>query len=180
MTDDAARERELIAAARNGSSAAFAALVRAHQHRVRGFLWRASGNQADADDLAQETFLSAWLQLRNYRQEARFATWLCAIAYRKLLMRRRAGARSRLREEAAGEEMSGAAPGGSDLRLDVQRAVEGLSVEQRSVAALCLASDFSQSEAAAALGIPLGTVKSHVARCRERLREFLGEYNDAN
>ncbi len=63
---------------------------------------------------------------------------------------------------------------GSDARLDASAALAVLAPEQRACVALCLAAEFSHAEAAQALGLPLGTVKSHVTRGRARLLELLG------
>jgi RNA polymerase sigma factor (sigma-70 family) len=65
-------------------------------------------------------------------------------------------------------------------RLALERAMAGLPAEQRACVALCLAAEFSHAEAAEALGMPLGTVKSHVSRGRARLLQALGECDDAS
>ena len=77
--DDAA----LVAAARDGSVADLSRLVDQHQQAVRAFLARIAGSRDEAEDLAQETFLTACSQLSTYRGDASVRTWLCAIAWRK-------------------------------------------------------------------------------------------------
>src|SRR5579864_2195918 len=117
-------DAELIAAARLGSPAAFRELVAMHQQAVRSFLRRALDDPADADDVAQETFLAAWSRLWRYRGEASFRSWLCAIAWKKALSLGRARGRER-RREAALEAPT--APGAcADLRLDLDRALKAL------------------------------------------------------
>ncbi len=167
-------EGRQVAAALGGSPDAFARLVGLHQRAVRGFLRRLSGNHADADDLAQETFLTAWSRLPSFRPDQSFRAWLCGIAYRKWMTHRRGEARRSVREAAAADPEAQATPGGSDARLDAAAALAVLGPEQRACVALCLAAEFSHAEAAAALGLPLGTVKSHVARGRSKLLEALG------
>lgn len=169
-----ASEAELVGAAQRGSSAAFARLVELNQRPVRGFLRRLSGDHADADDLAQETFVTAYARLAAFRPGESFRSWLCGIGYRKWLTHRRGESRRGAREAAAMDlatETAGAAP---DARLDAAAALAALPADQRAAVALCLAAEFSHAEAAEALGLPLGTVKSHVARGRAKLLEVLG------
>ena len=66
----------------------------------------------------------------------------------------------------------------TDERLTLEAAMAGLPPDQRACVALCLAADFSHAEAAEALGLPLGTVKSHVTRGRARLLQVLGGSDD--
>jgi RNA polymerase sigma factor (sigma-70 family) len=165
----------LVEAARQGSSSAYGLLVRRHQQAVRGFLRRLLGGHADADDLAQEVFLTAWGRLSAYRGETRLSVWLCGIAYNKALSHLRSNARRRTREAVAMEGADQAATPHESARLDAARALSGLSVDERAAVALCLAADFSHSEAADALGLPLGTIKSHVQRGRAKLLVALGD-----
>ncbi|HWA90394.1 MAG TPA: sigma-70 family RNA polymerase sigma factor [Rhizomicrobium sp.] len=153
-------------------SAEFARLVREHQSQVRAFLRRLTrGDAALADDLAQETFLEAHRKLAQYRGEGSFASWLCGIAWSRFLMERR-----KRKEEPLAEidERAGADPrDASDARLDLERAMARLSAEERAALTLCYALGHSHGEAAAILSLPLGTVKSHVLRGREKLKAML-------
>jgi RNA polymerase sigma-70 factor (ECF subfamily) len=65
-----------------------------------------------------------------------------------------------------------------DLHLSLRQAMDALPAEQRAALALCLGAEFSHAEAAQVMGLPIGTVKSHVARGRARLRAALGEPDD--
>ncbi len=166
---------ELVAAARRGSDAAFSRLVERHQGAVRGFLRRACSNPALADDLAQEAFMTAWMNLRSFDGRSSFRSWLCGVAYRKCLTERRSSLRSKQRDTIWADQRAGEGvekPAEED-RLALQSAMESLPLEQRAAVALCLAADFSHGEAAQALGAPLGTVKSHVARGRAKLLQVL-------
>jgi RNA polymerase sigma-70 factor (ECF subfamily) len=167
--DDAA----LVAAVRGGSELAFSLLVDRHQQAVRAFLRRLLGNEADADDMAQETFLTAWTHARSFRGEASVRAWLCGIAWRKAKGAQRSWARQRSRDITHHEAVSAESGGTASMedRLAVRRALEALPLEQRAAVTLCLVCGFSHSEASAVLGSPLGTVKSHVLRGRERLLE---------
>jgi RNA polymerase sigma-70 factor (ECF subfamily) len=168
------RDADLVEAARRGSDAAFERIVAHHQQAVRAFLRRIGGDAADADDLAQETFIAAWGELDRFRGQSTLRSWLCGIAYRKRLSQRRARRRSEARDARFIEaEAMGPAGARSDDRLDLARAMAELPIEQRAAVSLCLAADFSHAEAAAALHLPLGTVKSHVTRGRAKLLQAL-------
>jgi RNA polymerase sigma factor (sigma-70 family) len=168
-------EKALVAAARDGAADAFAQIVALHQQQVRAFLRRACGNRAEAEDLAQETFLAAWSSLDRFAGQSSLRSWLCGIAWHKLQMAQRGWARAR-RTEAAfpAPEMTADPAGAAGRRLDLERAMAVLPLDQRAAVALCLAAEFSHAEAAEALGLPLGTVKSHVQRGRAKLLAALG------
>src|SRR5262245_7228713 len=165
MSDD---DVALVSAIRNGSELAFNRLVDRHQQAVRTFLRKVLGNDADADDMAQETFLTAWTHARSFRGEASVRGWLCGIAWRKAKGAQRSWAQRRSRDTSYQEERSldsAGAPAMED-RLAVKRALQALPLEHRAAVTLCLVCGFSHSEAAEILGAPLGTVKSHVLRGR--------------
>jgi RNA polymerase sigma-70 factor (ECF subfamily) len=169
--DDAA----LLAAVCEGSDSAFNRLVDRHQQAIRTFLCCVASRN-DVDDLAQETFVAAWTHARTYRAQASVRSWLLSIAWRKAKGAQRGLFRRRVREtawaEAFSDETSSPA---ADVRIAVRQALDSVSVDQRAAIMLCLGYGFTHSEAADTLDIPLGTVKSHVARGRDRLREALGE-----
>lgn len=175
-------ENQWIPAAKAGSDAAFSRLVQSHQGAVRGFLRRVCGDPGRADDIAQEAFLTAWTTLRRFDGRSSFRAWVCGIAYRKHLSDRRASFRALKRDgtwaEQREREREGVETASEESRLSLQSAMIRLPDEQRAAVALCLAADFSHAEAAEALGVPLGTVKSHVARGRVKLLELIGGRDD--
>jgi RNA polymerase sigma-70 factor (ECF subfamily) len=164
-------EARLIAAARRGDSRAFAALVDAHQQAVRGFLRRFCGAWADADDIAQEAFVTAWRRLARFEGRSSFRSWVCGIGFRIARDARRSHNRSAARdaEWRAHEELTHESAAPIEDRMALADAMAALPDEQRAAVALCLGEGFSHSDAAAILNLPLGTVKSHVLRGRERL-----------
>lgn len=154
--------------------AAFSQLARLHQSKVRGLLLRLTrGNHAAADDLAQETFLEAWRGIANFRGESSFSTWLYRIAYSRYLMQ----ARKRKPDEQLGDWQGTTASGESATvaRVDLERAFAKLSPPESAALTMCFALGLSNTEAAAAMDIPLGTLKSHVLRGREKLKVILGD-----
>lgn len=135
---------------------------------MRGFLARVTRGDG-ADDLAQETFLKAWRVAGSYRGEGSYEGWLLRIAWRLFLSSRRQ------RTEAPAEVTDRADAGGGDrdARIDVERALERLAPRERAAALLCLGEGYSHGEAAAILDLPLGTLKSIVARAKVALVRHL-------
>ena len=158
--------------AKSGDAVAFAELVGLTQGRVRAFLMRLTrGERALADDLAQETYLEAHRKLAQYRGEGAFAGWLIRIAWSRFQMHLRARGQ-------APEELDDTLPAplhDPSHKLDLERAMARLSAPERAALTLCYAMEYSHAEAAALLALPLGTVKSHVTRGREKLRALLGD-----
>ncbi len=77
---DSDAEKAWVSQSRNGDPAAFEALIRAHQRMIHALAYRMTGSLADAEDLAQETFIRAYRQLDSYRGTAKFSSWLYRIA----------------------------------------------------------------------------------------------------
>ncbi|MBX3476411.1 MAG: sigma-70 family RNA polymerase sigma factor [Brevundimonas sp.] len=172
-------DEQWVRQAQAGSDAAFARLVTRHQSAVRGFLRRVlGGGWAEADDVAQEVFLAAWRNLRGLKDPAGMRAWLLGIAWRRAQDRIRAGLRSAARDAAWLETRATTGRRFDDERLALNDAMAQLAPDARACVALCLGDGWSHAEAAEALGLPLGTVKSHVARGRARLLEALGGSDD--
>lgn len=171
----------LVRAARAGSDAAFARLVERHQAPVRAFLRRTLGrNWDEADDLAQDVFVAAWRSLGRLKDPAGLRSWLFGIAWRKAQDRMRSGLRGQARDCAWLNEAEVPAGVSPEDRMALAEAMSALPTDQRACVALCLADGWSHAEAAEALSLPLGTVKSHVTRGRARLLAVLtGGSNDA-
>ena len=172
MTQDSA-EPALVAHARAGSADAFGRLVHMHQQGLRAFLRRLA--PTDADDLAQETFVFAWENIARFDPARPFRPWLFGIAWRKHREGKRGFLRRLTRQGRAAADTETASRPDPGLKLDLEKAVSGLPPEQKAALLLCLACEFTHAEAAEALAMPLGTVKSHVARGREKLCAALGE-----
>lgn len=160
---------------RSDSAKEFGRLMRLHQQALRGFLYRLTRNADDADDLAQESFVFAWEKRHRFDPARPFRPWLFGIAWRKYSERRRSWRRLLLHESAYAEMREPMAEADPGLVLDLSAACATLPPEQRAAVLLCLGCDFSHSEVAEALSLPLGTVKSHVARGRKQLATFLGD-----
>jgi RNA polymerase sigma factor (sigma-70 family) len=156
---------------------AFGELVSRHQSAVRGLLRRLTGGDvAQADDLAQETFLRAYRGLRGYRGGARFSSWLYRIACNVYFSQDRGHARAPLALHEVEEQLP-APPRLEGLleRHDLERALSTLKPRERAALVLTYANELTHEEAAIVLDCPLGTLKTHVARAKEKLRRHLEE-----
>lgn len=167
---------------------AFSELVRRHQSAVRATLRRlTAGNHALADDLAQETFMLAYRNLGSFRQEAKFSTWLYRIATNAWL----ADARKRKEELLGDRDADVADDDGGDtldesgvpdparaatLSLDMERAMTVLSEPERAAIVQCYHNDLSHEEAAQVLNCPVGTVKTHILRAKQKLKARLAAW----
>lgn len=173
-------DAELVGRALTGSDQAFSRLVERHQAAVRAFLRRFLGSGwAEADDIAQEAFITGWSSLRSLKDPAGFRPWLCGIAWRKAQDRIRGARRGAARDAGWLETIDPPAGISAEERMALADAMKELPEEVRACVALCLADGWSHGDAAAALGLPLGTVKSHVSRGRARLLKALGGPDDA-
>jgi len=160
-------------------------LVRQHADRVYRLAYRLSGNQHDAEDLTQETFIRVFRSVQNY-QPGTFEGWLHRITTNLFLdmVRRRA----RIRMEALPEDydrLPGDQPNPEqiyhDARLgaDLQAALDSLPPEFRAAVVLCDIEGLSYEEIGATLGVKLGTVRSRIHRGRQALRDYLAAHGNA-
>jgi len=153
---------------------AFGELVRRHQSAVRGLLRQLTRTDtALADDLAQEAFIRAYKNIRSFRGEARFSTWLYRIAYN--CFREDARRRKELVgiDEARWQAEVDPRSVDAGLRHDLMNALSQLPLHERTAVVLCCQNGLSHDEASHVLNIPLGTVKTNVLRGREKLKKML-------
>jgi len=165
---------ELCSYAAAGERRAFGELVRRHGSSIRHLLRRMGAQAAEADDVAQDAFLAAFERISEFRGEGTFAGWVKKIAARLYLRRLQRERRltAIAAEGAAGDEID-TGGGDADHRIDLDEALRGLSVAERLCVSMCYGAGLSHGEAADALNLPLGTVKSHVKRGLEKLRARL-------
>jgi RNA polymerase sigma-70 factor (ECF subfamily) len=172
-------EAALVERARRGDSAAYEALVRAHQDIAFRTACLFAGSAAEAEEAAQEAFVKAWRALPRFRAGAPFRPWLLAIVGNEARNRRRAaGRRAGLAVRAATEERASgdAAPSpeaallASGERRELLAALETLPERDRTVIACRYLLELTEAETAATLGVRPGTVKSRLSRALERLR----------
>jgi RNA polymerase sigma-70 factor, ECF subfamily len=171
-------EGPLIARARQGDAHAFRALVERHRDRAYGLALRVLRSEPDAEEVAQDAFVRAWRALPGFRGEARFGTWLYAIVMRRAIDRAATLRGRRTREvglDAAGEPAArgdaGQAGERALLAMRLERMMDRLSEAQRAVVTLFYYEERSVEEVSNTLGMPTGTVKTHLSRARAALRE---------
>jgi RNA polymerase sigma factor (sigma-70 family) len=176
-SDDAALVRAVQS---TDDRAAFTQLVSRHQSAVRTVLRRLTrGDAGLADDLAQETFVLAWRNIRHFRFEARFSTWIYRIAINAWRSEARRKRELLLdADDAALIEEASEDPPDIVSRMDLERAMGTLSDGERAAITACYYADLSHEEAAQALGIPVGTVKTHVLRGKAKLKARLAGKED--
>jgi RNA polymerase sigma-70 factor (ECF subfamily) len=177
-------EAGLLDAARRGDRRSVEALLRAHYDRVHAVCRRLTGNDADAADAAQEAMIAIVRGLSRFDGRSTFATWVYRIATNASLdelrrRRRRPLAASALAGDGDGNGRAGAAEPADELaagridavgqRMAIDAALGGLALDFRVPVVLRDVADLDYGEIAALLDVPLGTVKSRIARGRAAL-----------
>ncbi len=168
-------DRALAAAvARDGDEAAFRALYRRHTPRLHLLLLRVlGGDEADAEDAVQETWLKACRALGRFRWECAFSSWLTGIGLNVARSRLRRRGRHQPLDEVAERVPSPGAPPPCEGRLDLERAVAALPDGCRTVLVLHDIEGMKHHEIARRLGIAEGTSKSQLFAARRLLRARL-------
>ena len=174
--ETAASDGDLIQRAAGGDRSAFELLYRRYARPVFGLALRRLGDRGRAEDAVQETFVSIWRSASTYKPErGPGAPWLYGVARNAIVDRSRA--RSEPPAEAPDEASTDLGPDEraeqSWTQWQVHSALERLPEREREVVALAYWSDLSQSEVAARLGIPLGTVKTRTRAALMHLAEIL-------
>lgn len=185
LVKDCKDETDLIQRSRAGDLDAFNVLVERHQRGLYNLCLRMLGSVPSAEDATQEAFLAAYLHLGSFRGGS-FRAWLYRIganACHDEMRRRRSRPAVSLESGAQGGVSPVQIPdrGPSPLeRLEqeesaavIQRALDALPADQRLAAILCDVQGLDYKDIAVVMGVPLGTVKSRIARARARLRDLL-------
>ena len=178
-------DEELLAAHLRGDRDAFGQLVSRHERRVYGICLRMLGHREDAQDAAQEAFLSALRRASSFRQEAAFSTWLYRIAVNAATDQARRRGRARLSALDPEDAGLAVAPGGElgevvASAVAVQAALAQVPEEFRVAVVLCDLYRIPYADAAQILEVPVGTVKSRVFRGRLALADCLRDPPDAD
>lgn len=201
-------DRRLIREAVAGDTAAFGELVRRYQDRLYNIAYRVVGNPDDAADVVQDAFVNAFQALPSFKGDSEFFTWLYRIAFNTAISQKRkkrptasidggTGGRGRSGESRGGwdgretfdppDESAGSAPDATLSRTEDERvlaeAIAKLSDEHRAVLVLKDIDGEKYEDIAAALAIPIGTVRSRLHRARLELRQLIAPQSvglDAN
>jgi len=182
-------DAELVARFLDGEEAAFDLIVVRHRREVYRLAWRLTGNHAEADDLAQETFCRAYTGLAGFRGDASLKTWLCRIVTNLSLnvvqsarLTRRDGATLEDLERSGLADATQVSMGADDLvrrerNEKLRQAIEGLPKKQRSTLMLRAFEGLQYREIARMMGCSIGTAKANffhaVASLRRELKDYL-------
>ncbi|HZR39205.1 MAG TPA: sigma-70 family RNA polymerase sigma factor [Ktedonobacteraceae bacterium] len=169
----------LVVASQTGDQDAFALLVQRHQRRVFNLVFRMLQQYEEANEITQEAFLAAWQGLPSFRGNARFSTWLYRIAYncalKQLELRKRdkalqvaMQAEHRNDEERVNDEIEA-----RDRQAVVREQLSLLPAKYRIVLILRHLQEMTYEEMAEILTMPIGTIKTHLFRARNLLKERL-------
>lgn len=177
---------DLVRLAQGGDADAFGELVERNRHAVFRAALAAVGNAAEADDVAQDTFVTAYRKLAGFRGESAFRTWLLSIAWRKALDRRRGlmrwfhltGGRTDFGDEQADtfEQVASLARphdetlAAADLQRSLRKLIAALPRKLRDALLLAGSGDHTYEQMAEMLGSPVGTIKWRVSEARRVLR----------
>ncbi|HKV58484.1 MAG TPA: sigma-70 family RNA polymerase sigma factor [Ktedonobacteraceae bacterium] len=176
-------DQQLVAASKRGDQDAFAQLVQRYQRRIFNLVYRMLQQYEEASEITQETFLAAWQGLPSFRGDARFATWLYRIAYNCALKQLETRKRDWTLQAALQAEQaleSGDTIDRADAQIDeherqafVQEQLSYLPAKYRIVLILRHLQDKTYEEMAEILTMPVGTIKTHLFRARNLLKERL-------
>src|SRR5439155_6010349 len=184
-------ERPLLRRLRGGDERAFRELLESQRDRVFNITFRMLGNRAEAEDVAQEVFITVFKTIDTFREEAKFSTWLYRVTVNhcknriKYLARRHDRDRDELHEDSNGPNGAIGAPvpsapdralEGAQMEKLLQDAIAKLDDEQRMVVILRDVEDLSIEEICEITGLPDGTVKSRLHRARLVLRKRLAPH----
>lgn len=172
-------ERGLIERCRRGDDSAFAVLVDAYKDQVYGLIYRMIYDRSQVDDLAQEVFLKVHRGLPYFRGEAKLSTWIYRIV-QNVCTQARGRRRPEVPLDGGPDDGPPREPGRSDaafadmeLRDRIAKAMAQLPEHYRMLVAAHYLQGVQYEALAEALGIPLGTVKTHLYRAKRQLRELL-------
>jgi RNA polymerase sigma-70 factor (ECF subfamily) len=172
-----AEDGDLVRRHLDGDPGAFRALYEKYQDRVYASAFRILGEPHAAADLTQEVFVKIHGELRSFKFESKFSTWLFRVAVNHAINRaNEAGRHARIHEKIAREGglgEPGGAPGEGPLDESVQRAIQGLSPKLRAIVSLRYLEGLSYQEISEVLEISMGTVKSRLFLAHETLRPLL-------
>lgn len=183
-TDEDLARAYVEAGDRRARDAAFHELVRRYERRVYGICYRYFGNHADAQDAAQDTFLTLARKLHQFRHDSALSTWIYRVATNACNDLGRRYSR-RPQTPVADVADAAAADAGSEVTVDdelaglelaheIQQALLQLDELSRTLIVLCSIEGQSYAEVSQALDLPVGTIKSRVFRARAKLAELLG------
>ena len=147
-----------------------------HQAKIRSYLLRLCRNYDQADDIAQETLLTAFRKLQSYKGEGSFSGWLFRIAHNCFLQQlRKTKRRAEITDQYGSQQelLSEQYESISTEQMDLEQALAQLNPDETAAISLCHSYGFSHREVSDILDMPLGSVKSNISRGKSKLKEIL-------
>lgn len=170
-------EALVVSLATKGDRDAFAELVQRRQSWIRNLMRRCCGNADLADDLSQQVFLQAWRKIRQLKDVNKFGSWLKQMAINEWLQYRRKN--DALRDAEREGSIKTSQVDGTSVAMDLDQALAILPGPVSLCIVLSYFERMSHPEIAELTDIQLGTVKSHIRRGSEKLREMLSAYAES-
>jgi RNA polymerase sigma-70 factor (ECF subfamily) len=174
-------ERELIQSIKAGNYHQFEKLILAYQKPLYIFIWRMVQNEDDAKDICQNTFFKAYKKIKSFKEKSKFSSWLFQIGYRKALdfLAKKKRQRAVLDKMEAKSRMAG-----MEREFEVRQAdraigkiIDGLQQNHRTALHLFYKEEMTYNEIASVMKVPINTVKSHIHRGKEIIRDRLSRMN---
>jgi RNA polymerase sigma-70 factor (ECF subfamily) len=147
---------------------AFQEILRRYQSKIRNWFLYLTGDSAQSDDLAQDTFITVWDKIHSYRGEGKFSSWIMKIAYNNFLQAHRKDARDKKLTDTLRDNLEQASFDKHEY-IDIQKILSGLTVDEQVAIILCYAHGFSHFEISSITNIPIGTIKSHIRRGKQKI-----------
>ena len=164
----------IVSMAANGDRLAFEELVRRRQSWIRNLMRRCCYDGTLADDLSQQVFMQAWRKIRQVKEPDRFGPWLKRLAINEWLQHKRKG--DVLAAASSEDEIAVANEDKTSVAMDLDRALAGLPKEVSLCIVLSYYERMTHTEIVELTGMQLGTVKSHIRRGSDKLRQALSAY----
>lgn len=193
MTESGLDDAILIERSQQGDRAAFNALIIKHEERAYHYAYRLTRNQEEASDVVADAFVRIFNALKNFKGNSSFPTWMyriltnCFLDHRKKEKTKQTLSIDQVMQGSEGElarEPADLGPGPieeterSERQVQIESAVNSLPEYQRAMIVMYHAENMSYDEIAAALDLPVGTVKSRLNRARLVLREMLLKHEE--
>ncbi len=177
-------EGELIQMIKAGDFRQYERLIDAYQKPLYVFIWRMVHDEDDAKDICQDTFFKAYRKIRSFKEESKFSSWLFRIGYRKALDF--IGKKKRQRT-ALGKMETASQAAGNEKEFEIRQAdsvigkiIDGLHQNHRTALHLFYKEEMTYSEIASVMKVPINTVKSHIHRGKEIIRDKLSRVSGLN
>jgi RNA polymerase sigma-70 factor (ECF subfamily) len=182
MNNNIDREKKIIQEIQQGNYQLFAELIHSYQSPLYNFIFRIVHNRDDALDITQDTFFKAYCSIKSFRFKSKFSTWLFQIGYHESINVIKKHARRREIEKKiqlgiASDEYTEHVEK-DELNEKIEKFLNKLKEKQRIALHLLYNEEKSYKEIARIMGLPMNTVKTHIRRGKEALKQMLSEIYD--